>query len=406
MSAILPKRGFLKRTASTLAILACAAGLSLYQTQPTGTSDITSLVSSETSPAERWMSRVVASPRGSSLPPSMVFDQATDPSAPSLAVAHHAAGLRNAPLVQVPGLDSGLPANREVVVNRASKGDLLITRAQAPTPLIPSVGEVGAMASMLAPSAAGAHARVAFVKPQPLPDTSSVLTAFADQAQPLVNGSTDPLFDDDQRTSQLIARSAAAASASMMTGYAPFASDEVKRPFDALFGLGEIGALASTGGVPVNVPAKEHWWVKSELPKNSTSRRQKKCLAEAIYFEARSEPIDGQIAVAQVVLNRVKNPTYPNSICGVVYQNQHKRNRCQFSYACDGIRDRINDKTAWDVAERLTNEVLNGEHWLEAVGSSTHYHATYVSPRWARTMKKRDHIGLHIFYQTHGGGWS
>ncbi|MCT4654737.1 MAG: cell wall hydrolase [Cohaesibacter sp.] len=150
----------------------------------------------------------------------------------------------------------------------------------------------------------------------------------------------------------------------------------------------------------------EHAWVTNKLPKSSYTKRQKTCLANAIYFEARSEPIKGQIAVAQVVMNRVKNPTYPNSICGVVYQNKHMRNACQFSFACDGIRDRILSKKSWDTAWKLADQVINEEVWLKVVGSSTHYHATYVRPRWARTMKRRGKIGLHIFYKTHGGGWS
>ena len=150
----------------------------------------------------------------------------------------------------------------------------------------------------------------------------------------------------------------------------------------------------------------EHAWVTNKIPKSSYTKRQKTCMANAIYFEARSEPIKGQIAVAQVVMNRVKNPTYPNTICGVVYQNKHKRNACQFSFACDGIRDRIRSKKAWDTAVKLANQVINQEVWLKNVGSSTHYHATYVRPKWARTMKRRGKIGLHIFYKTYGGGWS
>lgn len=150
----------------------------------------------------------------------------------------------------------------------------------------------------------------------------------------------------------------------------------------------------------------EHAWVTNKLPKSSYTKRQKTCLANAIYFESRSEPINGQIAVAQVVMNRVKNPTYPNSICGVVYQNKHMRNACQFSFACDRIADRVRSKKAWDLAWKISGQVINEEVWLKSVGSSTHYHATYVRPRWARTMKRRGKIGLHIFYKTYGGGWS
>jgi hypothetical protein len=123
------------------------------------------------------------------------------------------------------------------------------------------------------------------------------------------------------------------------------------------------------------------------------------CLAEAIYFEARGEPYDGQIAVAQVVVNRVRNSFYPDSICGVVYQNKHWRNRCQFSFACDRIPDRINEPEAWTKAMAFAEGVMTGEKFIEEVDDSTHYHADYVWPRWVRGMVKRDKIGRHIFYQ-------
>ena len=130
------------------------------------------------------------------------------------------------------------------------------------------------------------------------------------------------------------------------------------------------------------------------------------CLALNIYFEARGEPVKGQAAVSQVILNRVRNPTYPDTICGVVYQNQHWRNRCQFSFACDRIKDNVNDPRRWEIAEYVARETTEGRIWLKEVGSSTHYHATYVSPKWARSMVRVGRIGLHIFYRTYGGGWS
>ncbi|GLK78189.1 hydrolase [Methylopila jiangsuensis] len=123
------------------------------------------------------------------------------------------------------------------------------------------------------------------------------------------------------------------------------------------------------------------------------------CLAEAIYFEARGEPVEGQYAVAQVVLNRVRSGYYPDTICGVVYQNKHRRNACQFSFACDRIADRVNNAHAWEVATRISRDVVQNGAWLAEVGPSTHYHATYVRPRWIRDMVKLDAIGRHIFYR-------
>jgi len=151
----------------------------------------------------------------------------------------------------------------------------------------------------------------------------------------------------------------------------------------------------------------QHAWVNYALPANVHSPKEVKCLATAIYFEARGEPERGQIAVAQVVLNRLKNPAYPNTICAVVYQNKNRRNACQFSFACDGRPDRINDQKAWTESKTLATKILNDdrEMFLPDVGAATHYHASYVRPRWARSMKKVDKIGRHIFYKTKDGGW-
>jgi spore germination cell wall hydrolase CwlJ-like protein len=110
--------------------------------------------------------------------------------------------------------------------------------------------------------------------------------------------------------------------------------------------------------------------------------------------------------VAQVILNRVRNPTFPNTICGVVYQNDNWRNRCQFSFACDGIRDRVRSQRHWKTAQDIALAVTAGKIWFDSVGSSTHYHAVYVRPRWARSMERQTRIGLHVFYRTYGGGWS
>lgn len=132
--------------------------------------------------------------------------------------------------------------------------------------------------------------------------------------------------------------------------------------------------------------------------------RELMCLAKGIYFEARGEPESGQIAVGQVILNRVAHPFYPETICGVVFQNQHRRNKCQFSFACDGRSDRPRNKVSWERSIRIAKKVVNGKAYVESVGKSTHYHANYVSPRWIGDMIRLDKIGKHIFYRVRG--WS
>lgn len=130
---------------------------------------------------------------------------------------------------------------------------------------------------------------------------------------------------------------------------------------------------------------------------------EKRCLAEAVYFEARSESEDGRAAVAQVVLNRVKSGKYPRSVCGVVYQNRHRKFACQFSFACEGKPLRITEPRSWQAAERIARDVYAGRIHLAEVGDATHYHADYVRPHWASKLKKLDVIGRHIFYASGQG---
>jgi spore germination cell wall hydrolase CwlJ-like protein len=132
--------------------------------------------------------------------------------------------------------------------------------------------------------------------------------------------------------------------------------------------------------------------------------KAEKCLANAIYFEARNEPVRGQVAVAQVVLNRVFSPYYPGDVCGVVYQNAHRRLACQFTFACDGIPDIVREKGPWSRAQKIAKQALDSQNWLPEVAKATHYHATYVRPRWIRDMRTIVKHGQHIFYRPRNWG--
>ncbi len=123
-----------------------------------------------------------------------------------------------------------------------------------------------------------------------------------------------------------------------------------------------------------------------------------RCLAQAVYFESRSETLEGQLAVAQVVLNRVENRRYPSNICGVVFQNERLRHRCQFSFACDGRSDTPHERRAWEIAKRISQIALAGQ-WRDLSGRATHYHAIYVDPSWRSAMTKTAAHGQHLFYR-------
>lgn len=125
---------------------------------------------------------------------------------------------------------------------------------------------------------------------------------------------------------------------------------------------------------------------------------EENCLARAVYFEARSESELGQLAVAKVVLNRVKDSNYPNSICGVVYQGSGSRNSCQFSFACDGLPDDVKQPRAWAQSKKIAQKALAGDASIQVIGAANHYHADYVNPKWAKSMKRLIKIGRHVFY--------
>lgn len=149
-------------------------------------------------------------------------------------------------------------------------------------------------------------------------------------------------------------------------------------------------------------PADQHPNIASFLATADLDKEQR-CLAEAVYFEARSEPEQGQAAVAQVVLNRLKSEYYPKTICDVVYQNQERFLGCEFTFTCEGKSLVVTEPESWSVAVRLARQVMAGAIYNPDVGDSTHYHADYVRPYWAKALEKRDVIGRHIFYSLKPG---
>lgn len=168
-----------------------------------------------------------------------------------------------------------------------------------------------------------------------------------------------------------------------------------------------------SGEAGVSVAGKGEVTGEGRRPKSPSERlgldtraraKAERCLANAIYFEARGEQVRGQIAVAQVVMNRVFSGYYPDNVCGVVYQNAHRHLACQFTFACDGRSKAVREPEAYVRAKRIAKETLDGRLWLSDVGKATHYHAYWVHPRWVREMHKLDRIGVHTFYRPRGWG--
>ena len=141
-------------------------------------------------------------------------------------------------------------------------------------------------------------------------------------------------------------------------------------------------------------------WTSSKLlslpvPK---SDKQMSCLAEALYFEARGEPIEGQLAVGEVILNRVEDTRYPSSICKVVNQGTGRRFACQFTYTCDGKLETVHERKPYEMALKIA-KILMTTHDRKLTRGSTHYHSNYVNPMWSKNFERVTKFGRHIFYR-------
>jgi spore germination cell wall hydrolase CwlJ-like protein len=181
------------------------------------------------------------------------------------------------------------------------------------------------------------------------------------------------------------------------------------------FSFEELAPVSSLGRL---APAQEAHWRKAAAmlaaPSSTPAtpfalqgaeddqQRALECLTAAVYYEARSEGSDGQRAVAQVVLNRVRHPAFPASVCGVVYQGSGRRTGCQFSFTCDGSLSRRREPEAWSRAREIASAALEGEVYAP-VGNATHYHTSAVLPYWAGSLSRSATVGAHIFYRWRGG---
>lgn len=167
-------------------------------------------------------------------------------------------------------------------------------------------------------------------------------------------------------------------------------------------GVSGVAAQQLNAAMPVALGALRPAQPYVFRPAGAADRqRALRCLTQAVYYEAALESDEGQAGVAQVVLNRVRDPNYPDSVCGVVYQGAERTTGCQFSFTCDGSLARGPVRWAWDRAERVAARALNG-HVATRVGTATHYHADYVHPWWSPTLAKITQVGAHIFYRWKG----
>ncbi len=173
------------------------------------------------------------------------------------------------------------------------------------------------------------------------------------------------------------------------------ATASASKPAPVKYGWSDLVSMASMKGGDGEEPPR----IFGALTEKEFRARELRCMATAVYFEARDESIRGQIAVGQVIMTRVRSDFYPNTICGVVYQGQWNRNACQFSFACDGHPDAPKEQKEWETALDVAKQVISGKVYLNDIADATHYHAVYVRPDWRREVRRIKQIGGHIFYK-------
>jgi len=429
-------------------------GLCVFALTPTetGYQDIASLLARQPGVAERWQKRVFSAaatiqvatysfgrPIGTSSPQAALYRLASLDS-PSLGNGGDITGSINRnPLAQAP---PRYQASDFPKVDRTLKGDRLViapppeTAASpdnAPKLEEPSTSNALVRGAKAADAAAPAdHFALdpelqAALSAPPLPQYDVSLSL---EAQPLDDLKLDadaiPLEPAPTRdgfsvktASLFFGSSSLGAPAESMERWQPGEAPVVVAPdADPDMKLASLPSAtdepAKTGESGESIAAKGEVNADNQHAKTPAQRlglfdeksraKSEKCLAEAVYFEARGEAVRGQIAVAQVVMNRVFSGFYPTTVCGVVYQNKYHHMACQFTFACDNIPDVVREPDMWDRAKKIATAMLDGELWLPEVDKSTHYHAYWVHPSWVAEMKKMYKFGVHTFYRPRAWG--
>lgn len=410
----------------------------------TGYQDIASLLARQPGVAERWQKRVFASAVSSIQVATFSFGRPVGTSAPRAATFLLASldgqGVGAVPRNRLTQPPPRYQASDFPKVNRTLKGDRLtivtpetapaaprgatpqdpstsnapVTRAKTatathaaePAPLDPELAEalkapplpqydisLSLEAQPLDDLKEHSEADDAAIVPQPSADGFSIKTAslyFGSSSLGVESGSLERWQPGEEPT---IVTPGPTADPDMKVSVPP--QQDSAKASETVVGKGEVNAADSK----VKTPAE-----RLGLLDEKTRAKQEKCLTDAIYFEARGEAVRGQMAVAQVVMNRVFSGYYPTTVCGVVYQNANRHLACQFTFACDGIRDVVKEPDMWDRARRIAKATLDGRLWLPEVGKSTHYHAYWVHPSWVHEMKKMYRTGVHTFYRPRAWG--
>jgi spore germination cell wall hydrolase CwlJ-like protein len=387
-----------------------------------GYQDLGALLAHQPAVAARWHKHLIASPFGTihaamfSLPRPL---GTAIPHPPLYALAnfdpHDITGSIGAEPLGDPNAPLQFPS-----VNRKGKRDSLVSRSRAPLPPMPPALPVEPMPQAqadapLKPEDSGrrfepySDYEFATAPDTELPEPDQP-TVSPDKPAPSQDGGAEagqvyfgakPIAPEQEQLTPWAAGEAPVVMASRATG-----DGDLKQSAVAPMGTGEntTGESIANKGEVTGVDARPKSPAERLAITGKTLAKAEKCLANAVYFEARGESVRGQIAVAQVVMNRVFSPFYPNDVCGVVYQNSHRHLACQFTFACDGIPDVVTEPDAWARAYHIAHDMLGGKLWMPEVAKATHYHAYWVHPDWVNEMKKIYKLGVHTFYRPRAWG--
>jgi hypothetical protein len=389
-----------------------------------GFQDLGALLAGQPAVAERARARLIASPFGTihaamfsmprpvgtAIPPPPLYALANfDPSDIAASIGAQPLGDPTAPL-------------RFPTVNRKTKRDSLLSRAREPMPPLPPVAMTEPPQVQTEPAlkiekndarfepyseyefpeapgrdsaAADVDIPYADIPPTNLAAIAPQIPARHDDGRIFFGG--DPLAPEREAIQPWAQGQAPVVLASRASGDTDIKQSALEPPKVGDISAGET--IARKGEVTGDDRRPKSPAERLGLGGGTERAKAEKCLANAVYFESRGEPVKGQIAVAQVVMNRVFSPFYPKTVCGVVYQNAHRHNSCQFTFACDGIPDIVTEPDAWERAKRIARDTLDGKLWMPEVAKSTHYHAFWVHPSWVGEMKKLYSLGVHKFYR-------
>jgi spore germination cell wall hydrolase CwlJ-like protein len=382
--------------------------------------DLGALLVHQAGVAQRWREHLIASPFGTihAATFSMPRPLGTRIPHPPLYALANFDPLNITGAIGAEPLGDGSAPPRYPAVNRDAKRDLLVSRRRAPLPPLPPLLAIEPVPQPEIDAALRKDGAAPRFDPYsqydfPAPGDES---AAADVELPYRD------LPPTHLTGPLAPKPAGESAARVYFGASPLAPAEEIAPW----GPGEAPVLAhgrsamkqaalspSTEKAGESVAAKGVVTGEEARPQSPAERlklsgasraKAEKCLANAVYFEARGEPVRGQIAVAQVVMNRLFSPFYPKTVCDVVYQNADRHNSCQFTFACDGIPDIVTEPEAWERAKRISRDMLDGKLWLPEVAKSTHYHAYWVHPSWVGEMNRIYKLGVHTFYRPRNWG--